>query len=139
MIECKASVHGVVNKGTVNLSGGEYSYKGGTNEGVINMEGDGVSATYKADNAGTINVLKGEVYANIPTNTGTINISDGVVASAGFGTNTGTINISDGVAGTFVVENQNAAGNSGTIMYKGQEITADMDDGVVSIALATSA
>mmetsp|Transcript_65404 Transcript_65404/g.122420 ORF Transcript_65404/g.122420 Transcript_65404/m.122420 type:complete len:85 (-) Transcript_65404:300-554(-) len=84
------------------------------------MEGDGVSATYKADNAGTINVFKGE-------------------ATATFGTNTGTINISDGVAGTFVVENQNAAGNSGTIMYKGQEITADMDDGVVSIVLATSA
>mmetsp|Transcript_31879 Transcript_31879/g.53786 ORF Transcript_31879/g.53786 Transcript_31879/m.53786 type:complete len:613 (+) Transcript_31879:215-2053(+) len=115
LIECKASVHGVVNKGTVNLSGGEYSYKGGTNEGVINMEGDGVSATYKADNAGTINVFKG-------------------VATATFGTNTGTINISDGVTGEFIVETKNSAGNWGTIMYKGAVVTADINDGKVYIA-----
>jgi len=131
LINCKASVHGVTNGGIVNLNGGEYIYKGGTNEGTINVDGTGVQATYLADNTGTININMGTVTATIGSNSGTINMLSGA-AQAMFTTNTGTINISDGVTGSLTVP---GTGQTGSIYYKGAIITASMDDGAVSITI----
>lgn len=111
LINTHASVHGVVNAGTVNLSGGDYIYKGGTNDGTINVD-DSATAVYEADNSGTINFISGSATATVAHNSGTINIADGA-------------------SGSLAITGSNA----GTVTYKGQVVSASLDDGAVSISL----